>query len=536
MVRHATKLVTKRSLSLAFAVSALVIVGAAAAVSTVMSSHSAPSPVASSSTASAGIAPPQCSAPCAVWTKAGGSDPESVAISPNDSFVVVGVGTTNGSEIYALDDEGNTLWSHSMDHQISSVAVSSNGKYIAAGGFQIKGGPISAATYTNGEVYLFGSGGELLWSVSTGSTNPVFKVAISTDGSKLSVDGEGSITYLSGSDGSTIWSYQTGGNAVGMAMSPDGSLIVASMGKIVAFNGQGAILWSHPGQALAVSVNSVAISTDGSHVWAGSAESGYNGSLYLFNRQGGLLWQHQIFSPALSIQPGANTTAFVSTNFGALLYEGDGALLKNLTSSAVAPIAGGCNPLPSFWYWGTNEEPVAFIDAQGSVVSSYNPGGFTVNAALSSDGSYAAVVSQNGLSKSFSLALVYLGAPNQGCASVANGTYAVTFRQTGACSPVFWGVPWSVSVGNLTQVQPPGTKLPLDNYSLSGTRNSSLSEITFSLATGTYGYRVSPSAGFFTPTFRTINVSGSNITVDIAYTGTSCITTSQTASSGNKGG
>ena len=110
-------------------------------------------------------------------------------------------------------------------------------------------------------------------------------------------------------------------------------------------------------------------------------------------------------------------------------------------------------------------------------------------------------------------------------------TYAVSFQQIGACSPTFWGVPWSVTIGNVTKVQPPDTTLPLDNYSLSGTTNSSLSEITFSLADGTYDYRVSPSAEFFTPTFGTVKVSGSNTTVDIAYTGTSCITTSQVTSS-----
>jgi len=524
---------TKRTLSITLAVSALVILGAAAAVDSVSSNPVPGSSHQASSTSNNSVAPQQCSAPCAVWTKAGGSNPESVAISPDDSFVVVGVAISNGSEIYALDDHGNTLWSHDLDHQISSIAISSNDMYITAGGWQTEPGP--AGIYDNGEVYLFSSSGKLLWSMNAGSSNPVFKVTISIDGSKIAVDGEASIMYLNGYDGSTIWSYQTGGNTVGMGMSSDGSLVVASMGPIMAFNGQGAVLWSHPGQDLAVSVNSVAISSDGSRVWVGSAVSGYNGTLYLFNRQGGLLWQHQVYSPALSIQTGANTTALVSTNFGALLYQEDGSILKNLTSSAVAPITGGCNHLPNFWYWGTNEDPVAFIDARGNVVSNYNPDGFTVNAALSSDGSYAAVASQNGLSKSFSLAFVYLGAPTQGCAS-PGGTYAVTFQQKGACSPVFWSVPWSVTIGNVTRAQPPDAKLPLDNYSLSGTSNSSLSEITFSLANGTYDYRVSPSAGFFTPTSGTVSVSGSNFTVEIAYTGTSCITTTQTTSTGNKAG
>ena len=530
------KFITTRTLSITLAISALIIVGAAAAVSSIMSSNPAPSSSQqSSSTSTNSVTPPQCSAPCAVWTRAGGSNPEYVAISPNDSFVAAAVAIANGSEIYAIDNNGNTLWSHDLNHQISSIAISSDGQYVVAGGWQTSGG--LARSFDNGEVYLFSSGGKLLWSVNAGSSNPVFKVAISADGSKVAVDGEESMMYLSGADGSTIWSYHTGGNVVGMGMSLDGSLVVASMGPIVAFNGQGALLWSHPAQVLAVSVNSVAISPDGSDIWVGSAVSGTNGTLYLFDRQGSLLWQHQIFSPALSIQTSANTTVFVSTNFGALLYGRDGSLLKNLTSSAAPAITGGCNPLPSFWYWSTNEDPVAFLDTRGNIVSSYNPGGFTVNAALSSDGSYAAVVSARlGLSSTFSLAFVYLGQPNQSCTLPTNGTYVVTFQQVGACSPTFWGVPWSVTIGNVTKVQPLNTKLPLDNYSLSGTTNSSVSEITFSLANGTYEYRVSPSAEFFTPTFGTVNVSGSNVTIEITYTGTSCITTTQTSSTGNKAG
>ncbi len=114
--------------------------------------------------------------------------------------------------------------------------------------------------------------------------------------------------------------------------------------------------------------------------------------------------------------------------------------------------------------------------------------------------------------------------------SPTKGTYDVTFQQIGACSPTFWGVPWSVTIGNVTKVQPPDTKLPLDNFSLAGTTNASLTEITFSVTNGTYHYRVSPSAGFFTPTSGTVNVTGSNVTVQIAYTGTSCVTTIGTTS------
>jgi PQQ-like domain len=372
----------------------------------------------SSSTSSSTVAPPNCQAPCALWTKAGGSDPEYVAISPDDSFIAVAVALANGSEVYALDDQGNTLWSHDLNHQISSITISSNGMYVAAGGFQIARGP--AGVYDNGEVYLFSSGGNLLWSLNAGSGNPVFKVAISSDGSVVAADGEESVMYIDASTQAVLWSERTDGYT-GMAMSADGSLVVmpSQSGSITAFNAQGAPLWSSP---IVGSDDNIAVSSDGSRVWVGEAESGYNGTLSLFTGKGSLVWQREIYSPALSIQTGGNLTAFVSTNWGALLYGGDGSLLANLTSSAPAGSAGECNP-PSFWYWSTNEAPVAFLDTQGNIVSSYNPDGFTVDAALSSDGSYAAVASQNGLSKSFSLAFVYLATPTQGCTLSVNKSY-----------------------------------------------------------------------------------------------------------------
>ena len=110
--------------------------------------------------------------------------------------------------------------------------------------------------------------------------------------------------------------------------------------------------------------------------------------------------------------------------------------------------------------------------------------------------------------------------------------YCVVFQQTGACSnPEFWGIPWSVTIGNTTEVQPPGTKLPLNNYGLGGTLNTNFTVIVFSLPDGHYDYNVSPSAGFFTPTTGSVSVDGTDVLVQIAYTGTSCTAVVTTSTS-----
>jgi hypothetical protein len=103
--------------------------------------------------------------------------------------------------------------------------------------------------------------------------------------------------------------------------------------------------------------------------------------------------------------------------------------------------------------------------------------------------------------------------------------HCVIFQQLGACSPEFWGVPWSVTIGGITGVQPPGTPLPLGNDSLGGTMNSNFTTIAFLLPDGSYHFRVSPSNDFFTPDSGTVIVNGAGSSVQIKYTGTSCTAT-----------
>jgi len=125
----------------------------------------------------------------------------------------------------------------------------------------------------------------------------------------------------------------------------------------------------------------------------------------------------------------------------------------------------------------------------------------------------------------FCLVLIVL----RGGGATSTGPHLVIFRQEGACSPPFWGVPWSVTIDGWTKVQPVGTSLPLNDNFLQGTTNESLSTITFLLPSGTYEYQVHPSNMFFTPSSGTVTVSEGEVEVNIAYSGTSCTTTVTTA-------
>lgn len=111
----------------------------------------------------------------------------------------------------------------------------------------------------------------------------------------------------------------------------------------------------------------------------------------------------------------------------------------------------------------------------------------------------------------------------------SRGTYEVAFQQIGACSPSFWGVPWAVTADNITKVQPASAKLPI-SY-LYSTTDRALAEIDFLLPNGKYDYTVSPQQEYFTPSSGSFVVAGSNISIPIAYTGTSCTTTTTSARS-----
>lgn len=105
----------------------------------------------------------------------------------------------------------------------------------------------------------------------------------------------------------------------------------------------------------------------------------------------------------------------------------------------------------------------------------------------------------------------------------SSGAHEVAFQQIAACSSSFWGIPWAVTINNVTKTQPAGAGLPI-SY-LQGSTDRSYAEIDFLLSNGDYQYTISPSGNYFTPSSGSFVISGNNVTIPIDYTGTSCTTT-----------
>ncbi len=388
-------------------------------------------------TSSSNSATSQCSEPCALWTRVLGSEVYSDAISSDDSVVAVGTGSgqTSGG-IVLFNNQGAVLWNHTVDCTVSSISITPNGSYIAAGGYQNGG---LGGAYTNGTVFLFDKAGNLLWNV-TGS-DPVFEVQFSADGSNLAVQSEEAISYFA-INGSQIWNYTTPtGNFFGMDLAADGNYLVASDGyrgghsgpfgwSFLAFDGQGNLLWNYTA-ADGEEPDFITLSSNANYTWASSSYGASNASLYLFNRQGNLLWKQQTYSFILLIQAAGNLYANVLTNSGNLIYNATGTLLKNMTtpssvstsvtmSSTSSAISTSCAP-PSFWtsYWtGPDEAAVAFLDGHGNVVTTYSFAGGVPFARLSTDQLYSVVAGYQNSSvptSGFSIVFLSIGHGGQSC-------------------------------------------------------------------------------------------------------------------------
>jgi WD40 repeat protein len=263
------------------------------------------------------------------------SDGNYVAAGTSDS---VDSSSRNGSVYLVSLQSQKMVWRDiTNDTAISSVAVSSNASYVAAGG--------------GAEVYLFNTEGKLLWTVPTGAS--VIQVAIAANGSRIAADYGDGIVYLN-SAGDVLWNrtFPQGVSSAGFAMSSDGKFVAYGQSEFPTGNetegsgwgvfyldSQGNQLWNYTEDDGAVT--SVQMSSDGSYVATGSLYSAYNGSAYYFDgRSGALLWKQ----PALAaveflVMSSDGSHIALGGNAGLLLFDSRGTLLYHNATLAPVPVA-----------------------------------------------------------------------------------------------------------------------------------------------------------------------------------------------------
>jgi len=166
-------------------------------------------------------------------------------------------------------------------------------------------------------------------------------IAISANGSRIAaaygnIEGKCGITYFNDA-GDVIWNYSSpqGGSIHHLSMSSDGGSIVYGQDGVFYLNSHGVQVWNYT--AGNPDVNFIQMSSDGSHVAAGTTVTAYNGSvLYFDGRSGALLWNRQVYTevqPLVMSSDGSHVA--IGGNTGAMLLDSSGNILWNYSYTEV---------------------------------------------------------------------------------------------------------------------------------------------------------------------------------------------------------
>ncbi len=121
-----------------------------------------------------------------------------------------------------------------------------------------------------------------LWRYETGA--PVTGVAVSEDGSTV-VAGAANKVYLLNQSGYLLWTRPVGSQIFGVAVSPEGTYVAVGADKLYLFNRTGEEMWNNK---TTFAYRCVAVAPNASVIATGSDD----GSVYLFDRDQEVLWSY----------------------------------------------------------------------------------------------------------------------------------------------------------------------------------------------------------------------------------------------------
>lgn len=222
----------------------------------------------------------------------------SVAVSGNGRYVAAGTenGKTGG-HVYMYDTQGNLLWDYKTDSNITTVSISKDGSYVAASGYQMLDNGLTGygfmQYYAHPALYFLSNNGTLLWKYESKAGQVIWHIAMPQDGSSVMTNIDGNIVSFD-RRGNILWNYTAGNDTGSISVSSDGYYIVTNTADHVTYlDNAGKILWSSKidSDANARSL----VSQDGKYVLASSSDPGSGrGKLYLFDNKGNLLWTRPV--------------------------------------------------------------------------------------------------------------------------------------------------------------------------------------------------------------------------------------------------
>ncbi|MEM2902441.1 MAG: PQQ-binding-like beta-propeller repeat protein [Candidatus Bathyarchaeia archaeon] len=224
-----------------------------------------------------------------VWRYTATGSVTSVAISSNGLYVAVG---SKDGFIYLLDRlRGDKLWKYAVWSRINDVSISEDGSYVVAGG-------------SNGILYFFDrnlTGNSYLWKYSLGTS--VLSTSISGDGECVVVGCFDQRLYFFEKDQpSPLWSHKTEGKVGAVKLSVEGGFAVAGSddGYVYVFDREYTRNTFISRFRAGAPIVSVSISRDGSCVAAGSLD-GYVYFQDRFRNVEGYTWRHKVTSKVTSL-------------------------------------------------------------------------------------------------------------------------------------------------------------------------------------------------------------------------------------------
>lgn len=336
-----------------------------------------------------------------LWRYTASGTPNSVAISSDGSYLAVGVGIgPQSGRILFFNRAGSLLWTHDTDRVISSVAISADGSYITAAGYQDIGQAPLLVYYGNGAIYYLARNGTMLWSYTTtpssnsGGVNvPILHIELSSDGTRIVADTLSGVLFLD-NHGQVVWTHLAPAGIIShTGLSLDGSYVATVDDRARAFDNQGRSLWNS--SIVRSTVQNIAMSPDGRHLAADQEMNPANSTLYLFSKTGDLLRAQAFDSPPFSITFSADdSTMIVGTQYNVIAFDSNGKTLWNWRTpsggygvSSLAATSDGSYVLVGIR--GDWEQTIFVLNNQGNAVWG-KPVGVVRQAVLSYDGNFAA--------------------------------------------------------------------------------------------------------------------------------------------------
>jgi len=428
----------------------------------------------------------------------------SVAISSNGSYIAVG---SSDKKVYLLSSSGSVLWSKNTNQYVVSVAISSDGNYVAAGTYD------SGFPGDSGSIRWYSQSGQDVWGCYGGS---VRSVAISSDGSYIAAGvgysgGSGLVYLFSRGSGVPQWSYSSSSPIWSVSISSDGQYIVAgdADSKVYLFGRSSSTpLWTSTVYSGKTAVWTTAISSNGDYIVAGDA----NGKVHLFSRSDN--------TPIWSYSTGSLVNSVAISQFGDYIAAGanDGKIYAFAMYSS-SPLwsyqAGGTSPSiesvsisadGSYIVAGSsNKEVYSFSRTSSTPQWTYGNTYSASSVVISSDGKYVAS------SDYFYIRLFARGnAPSLSSGSVSPSygssgttfTYEVTYTHAGGSAPSY------------VKIYIDNTEYPMSYVSGSYTTGAIYRYTTSTLSTGSHNYYFSASDGTYTARLPTSGTySGPNVGV-----------------------